>query len=116
MEPKVTTTENIFLEIPENVEKENWFASENLIEAARDAIDPGSVYGKDERKAGKVMAVLFDGGITLRNEKDFAKMGLLMEEVTLLAHRTRAFDATEQDIAARRRALAVAATALGIEQ
>lgn len=105
--PKVT--ENIFLDVPLDIEEENWAAGEHLIAAAQDALSPATAYGRDERKAGQILALLFDGELVLRTPTDFARAALMAKEAAALSAYARTRDAEW-----RRRALALAATEVAL--
>lgn len=117
--PKTPRPDNIFqasveLNVPFDGDEENWFASEELVSAAQGALDAREVFSKDEVKAGKLMAVLFDDGLSLASETDFTRLALLSKEMTELSAFARDYNGDNAET--RRRGLTFAALGMGVKK
>ena len=114
-QPNVTC--ELMRELPAGIQEENWFASDELVEASKEATAHiEEAYTDTDARAAKIMADMFDSNLTLRTANDFSRMSLMMAETASLVDRAKEFHSAKPNLAARRRALVISATAIGLEQ
>ena len=112
---EVNIKQNIFLEVPESVSGENWFASEELVGTAQSVLSEETAFNPDEEKAALILEVLFSDGLKLSTAKDFKRISIITKEMEQMAAYARQYGEIEGS-AARRRAMHLAALDIGLSR